>query len=62
MNPMLSMTLIVIRASTRAAIGMSHIAVLLAPGLTATAPVAPAPSDGVPGSVRSIAMQFLHFG
>ena len=41
MNPMLSMTLIVIRASTSAAIGMSHCAVLLAPGAMTAAAVAP---------------------
>ena len=56
MNPMLRMTLIVIRASTNAAIGMSHIAVLLGPGVTSAAP---APSDAVPETVPSSAISFL---
>ena len=53
MNPMLSMTLIVIRASTSAAIGMSHCAVLLASVRATAAAVAPAPSARRPGK-RSI--------
>jgi hypothetical protein len=52
MKPMLLMTRIVINASTSAAIGRSHIAVLLAPDVTAAAS---ASSDLSPGTVPSIA-------
>ena len=61
MNPMLSMTLIVISASMTAAMGMSHIAVLLA--FTATAGHEPASSVRVLGTVPSIAIVVvLRFG
>ena len=56
MNPMLRMTLIVIRTSTSAAIGMSHCAVLLVSGVTTAAAAWPASSAGVAGSVPSSAM------